>query len=123
VLSGDVLCLIEGAAHPAIIRLRGDYALVITSAIILSEDLPEEFSTQDLSRTTERQPVHGVYLVWDWEGPRSSQKYSEAQKDPGSIDFLHTHLPGSSAVDLPSISEDFDERRFHVQLMRREVQE
>ncbi|KAH7370656.1 hypothetical protein BKA65DRAFT_418335 [Rhexocercosporidium sp. MPI-PUGE-AT-0058] len=87
---GDVVCLLEGALKPAIIRLCGDYfTIVVISASPLNES--GSFGQPEVSKST----LHfsrDFLLVWDWEDlPEDSQD----QEDIGSWEKniqVHQHL-------------------------------
>ncbi|RYO94574.1 hypothetical protein DL766_001938 [Monosporascus sp. MC13-8B] len=75
---GDVVCLLEGASRPTIIRLREDHCAVIAIAVTptpASIDIRdtgnmqagrEGFEWYDLLRSITPCP-HEFFLVWDWE--------------------------------------------------------
>jgi hypothetical protein len=64
---GDIVCLLQGASKPTIIRLRKDYFAVV---VIVATPLNESRSRGriDLSKPIIRFP-RDFLLVWDWEKP------------------------------------------------------
>ncbi|KLU86257.1 hypothetical protein MAPG_05273 [Magnaporthiopsis poae ATCC 64411] len=63
---GDVVCLLEGASMPSIVRLDDGYSTIIVSKIPQTDNLPEWIdSIADF-------PARFL-LVWDWRGSREMQ--------------------------------------------------
>ncbi|KAF2176770.1 hypothetical protein K469DRAFT_645244 [Zopfia rhizophila CBS 207.26] len=65
---GDLVCLLEGASKPTIIRLFKDYFAVIVIAVTLTEDMRTEnrsFGPPELSQSIEF--PYEFLLVWNWE--------------------------------------------------------
>lgn len=85
--NGDLLCLLQGASKPSIIRLRNDHFAVIAIAV----DPPENIQTMgrdvkwvDLSRSIAF--TRNFPLIWDWEIS------SENLQDPGKYNTLARKL-------------------------------
>ena len=72
---GDVVCLLEGASRPTIIRLCGDYSTVIMVAAPLTDEL------QNWSGSVTTFPTD-LLLVWDWG---ESQRKSQGGEDYGTL--------------------------------------
>jgi ankyrin repeat protein len=74
---GDMICLLQGAQKPTIIRLRHNYFVIIKIAPIL----PEHMETE-LSELSEESVVRDILLIWNWE------KYSEKSQVSGKYDVM-----------------------------------
>ncbi|KAH7186551.1 heterokaryon incompatibility protein-domain-containing protein [Fusarium oxysporum] len=75
---GDVVCLLQGASKPTIIRLYEDYCAVIAIAVTATNDPIDEkrmegldVDWQDLFRSITIFPRDFI-LVWDWEESRGT---------------------------------------------------
>ncbi|RYP34406.1 hypothetical protein DL767_004275 [Monosporascus sp. MG133] len=75
VQAGDLVCLLEGASRPMIIRLFKDYFFVVL--IAPPEDIRSEIS-----------PVFEFLLVWDWE---RSLKEMQGQEEYQAV--IHGRVP------------------------------
>ena len=74
----DIVCLLQGASKPTIIRLCKDYfAVVIIAATPLNES--GSFGQLELSRSITNFP-RDFLLVWDWENPLGELQDQEEYK-------------------------------------------
>ena len=68
---GDIVCLLQGASKPTIIRLRKDYfTIIIIAATPLNES--GSLGRPELSKSITRFP-RDFLLVWDWKTPLEEQ--------------------------------------------------
>jgi len=75
VKEGDVVCLLQGASRPTIIRLCDDFSTIINIAFPLADDL-QKWSASVTTFPTE------LLLVWDWN---ESQRKSPGGEDYGKL--------------------------------------
>ncbi|CZR69913.1 uncharacterized protein PAC_19813 [Phialocephala subalpina] len=74
---GDLLCLLQGASKPTIIRLCKDHFAIITIASAPMKDTGIEsghIKWSELLRLIKAFP-HNFVLVWDWEKPPGKVQY------------------------------------------------
>ncbi|OBS16723.1 hypothetical protein FPOA_12665 [Fusarium poae] len=84
---GDVVCLLQGASRPTIIRLCNDYWVVIMISVPPPDDL------QDASSDTKSKPLrlittfpHDFLLVWNWNMyPGESQDGEDYEHFMGTL--------------------------------------
>ena len=104
ITGGDIVCLLEGASQPTIIRPREDYCAIIAIAVTLTppKRLETAISWSDVLRRITVFP-RDLVLVWDWE---TSPGMVEG---PGGFDcFLNcriskdSKLKATNATDLLS---------------------
>lgn len=62
---GDVVCLLQGASKPSIVRLHDDYCSVVAIAVTPPVE-KTEYPPKEISGSTMTFP-RGFLLVWDWE--------------------------------------------------------
>jgi hypothetical protein len=67
---GDVVCLLQGASKPTIVRLRNDSTIIIMVAVPLEDDLRQWLA----SITTF---PHDLLLVWNWDESRGKSRGGE----------------------------------------------
>jgi hypothetical protein len=97
--SGDVVCLLEGASKPSIVRICKDYFTVIMIAATPLEDIRIEgksIAWQKLLSSVETFS-RDFLLVWDWENP------SEELQDPGEHkgwETMHSMVLEHSKIEL-----------------------
>ncbi|KAK3377049.1 heterokaryon incompatibility protein-domain-containing protein [Lasiosphaeria ovina] len=72
VKEGDVICLLQGASRPMIIRLCNDFSTIIIITFPLADDL-QKWSASVTTFPTD------LLLVWDWNEPQ--------RKSPGGEDY------------------------------------
>ncbi|KAL2198994.1 heterokaryon incompatibility protein-domain-containing protein [Corynascus similis CBS 632.67] len=68
---GDVICLLQGAARPTIIRLYEDYCAIIAISVTpIGDEQTEEaaIGSSDLTRLRTTS-LCDFLIVWDWENP------------------------------------------------------
>ncbi|KAH7355909.1 heterokaryon incompatibility protein-domain-containing protein, partial [Pyrenochaeta sp. MPI-SDFR-AT-0127] len=63
--NGDVICLLQGASKPTIVRLYEDYCAIIVIAVTLPEDTRIDNKWQDLAQSNDLF-IRDLLLVWDW---------------------------------------------------------
>ena len=93
VRKGDIVCLLKGASKPTIIRLSGDYfVVIIIAATPLIES--EGFEQPELPKS-----IHfsrDFLLVWDWEDPledlQDQEKYESRTKNSQVQDHSKAEL-------------------------------
>jgi ankyrin repeat protein len=67
---GDIICCLQGASQPTIVRVRKDYFMVVAIAV----EILEMKKTYQHSGELEGGPDRNFLLVWDWEeSPQMSQ--------------------------------------------------
>ncbi|KAK4163800.1 ankyrin repeat-containing domain protein [Cladorrhinum sp. PSN259] len=86
---GDVICLLQGASRPTIIRLHSDFSAVIRIAAPFTYD-------SDVANTTWLEPLESIttfpvdfLLVWDWEIPQDRvevKEYEDFRNGQGLFD-------------------------------------
>jgi ankyrin repeat protein len=76
----DIICFLQGASKPTIIRLCKDYFTIIVAAVTPLND-NHRFRKQKFSRPPAHFP-RDLLLVWDWEKPlRETQEEEEEEKE------------------------------------------
>ncbi|KAK7961179.1 hypothetical protein PG988_012393, partial [Apiospora saccharicola] len=63
---GDVVCLLQGASTPSIVRLHRDYCSLVAIAVTLSEQWVKDGSQHPTS------PLRDLLLIWDWEARQTT---------------------------------------------------
>jgi ankyrin repeat protein len=67
---GDIICCLQGASQPTIVRVRKDYFMVVAIAV----EILEKRKTYQQSGKFTGGPDRNFLLVWDWEeSPQMSQ--------------------------------------------------
>lgn len=86
---GDIICLLQGASQPTVLRVFGDYCAIIAFAIN-SEEEKEGGTRNEKARERCSVPFKGIYefpnqclLVWDWEA-----SYDQAPVGPSLDRYL-----------------------------------
>jgi hypothetical protein len=76
---GDLICLLQGALKPTIIRLRRDYFDIIIIAATPSENIKADYEHIEWPKLSAlREFVHRDFLlVWDWEDSLEELQYEE----------------------------------------------
>ncbi len=74
----DIVCLLDGASKPTIIRLCKDHFAVIVSATT-PLNRSQNFGWSELSQLT-TQFLRDFLLVWDWEDPQGKSQDQEEYK-------------------------------------------
>ncbi|KAM3435406.1 hypothetical protein MY4824_004872 [Beauveria thailandica] len=66
---GDIICLLEGAARPTIVRPAGDYCVIIAIAVCPKIAEPSNGKPLDWPGFLKRTKTfhHDLVLIWDWE--------------------------------------------------------
>ncbi|KAK3369579.1 heterokaryon incompatibility protein-domain-containing protein [Lasiosphaeria ovina] len=65
-LSGDILCSIEGVSAPVIVRLYGNYLVLVSTSVTFQDDI-HLHATQPLTWSPETSHCyHSVSIIWDW---------------------------------------------------------
>ncbi|KAM3447700.1 hypothetical protein MY3296_008449 [Beauveria thailandica] len=66
---GDIICLLEGAARPTIVRPAGDYCVIIAIAVCPKIAEPSNGKPLDWPGFLKRIKTfhHDLVLIWDWE--------------------------------------------------------
>ncbi|KAE8319313.1 heterokaryon incompatibility protein-domain-containing protein [Aspergillus transmontanensis] len=94
---GDIVCLLEGASKPSIIRpYKGYFSLIVTSATPLQEE--EDVRWDEIFETLRSRydPIRDISLIWDWETSHTnSGKLQELEIPMESTDTA----PGISGMD------------------------
>lgn len=87
---GDIICLLQGASKPMIVRICEDYLAIIVIAVT-----PEDFRSrsgrvtwQNFDPSTADFP-HNFLLVWDWS--RAPEKSDEYEKVAGRSSLVEDH--------------------------------
>jgi ankyrin repeat protein len=84
---GDIVCLLQGARRPTIVRPCKSYFAIIVIAVTVPEDIYTNVSHYVQSR----EPfVRDFLLVWDWEGLDDSP--NPGKYDTSTRDFLNLEL-------------------------------
>lgn len=98
---GDLICILEGAPRPAIVRPLADYCAVIAISITpmkfgfpKSEIKSNNVGWRDLVNSTGEFP-HDLLLVWDW---RMLNKTPGAEKKDYAS-FISSRLPNHGSLD------------------------
>nr|CDL70800.1 pseudo vic [Cryphonectria parasitica] len=87
---GDLVCLLQDASKPAIIRLHEDYCTIIAISVTLTDD--ERWREPPLLMK-----IHDFLLVWDWK------KFQNMPGDEEDYDrFMNSRLPEHAKVELKS---------------------
>ncbi|PQE14256.1 hypothetical protein CJF31_00006829 [Rutstroemia sp. NJR-2017a BVV2] len=74
----DIICFLQGASKPTIIRLCKDYFTIIVAAVTPLND-NHRFGKQEFSKPPTHFP-RDLLLVWDWEKPlRETQEEEEGE--------------------------------------------
>lgn len=89
---GDVICLLQGASKPTIIRSCEDHCLVVAIAVTPMENTRLEgtsFDWPDCSRRIKTFP-RKMLLIWDWETPCEESCEIDYECFLSSRELLHT---------------------------------
>ncbi|OAA35896.1 HET domain protein [Beauveria brongniartii RCEF 3172] len=84
---GDIICLLEGAARPTIVRPAGDYCVIVAIAVSPKIAEPPKSKPLDWPGFLERIKTfhHDLVLIWDWEVP-----WNELKNDNDDYEkFIH----------------------------------
>ncbi|KAF4441561.1 seryl-trna synthetase, partial [Fusarium albosuccineum] len=96
---GDVVCLLEGASKPTIVRLCRDYCTVVAMSVTPPDDqqIDEEsdIGWPDLLRSVTTFP-RDFLLIWDWE------KAPERPEDGEGHEYLMTRARKHARTELKS---------------------
>jgi hypothetical protein len=68
---GDLICLLQGASKPIIVRLCNDHFAIIMIAATPQEDIPTLFLSENIF-------IRDFLLVWDWES--SLEKHQDQER-------------------------------------------
>ncbi|KAE8328213.1 heterokaryon incompatibility protein-domain-containing protein [Aspergillus sergii] len=94
---GDIVCLLEGASKPSIIRpYKGYFSLIVTSATPLQKE--EDVRWDEIFETlrSRHDPIRDMSLIWDWKTSHTnSGKLQELETPLESTDTA----PGISGMD------------------------
>jgi hypothetical protein len=73
ILAGDIICLLDGAAKPTIIRICGDQAVMVKISVDATDD-EDEVDYHRLIQDSEMVPrlPRSFLLIWDWESAATS---------------------------------------------------
>ncbi len=94
----DIICVLQGASKPTIIRLcKDDFAIIIVAVTPLKES--RSFTQLELSKSITRFP-RGFLLVWDWE-----QLLKESQDRDESNNFNQATKIWNVALILGDLEE------------------
>ncbi len=86
---GDLICIMDGAAKPTVIRLCGEYCIIIAISIDIPDYRQSESGGIGWQNVSTSGSHYGDFLlIWDCEGPRGC---SEAQR--GYTNLLLSRLP------------------------------
>ena len=110
---GDIVCLLQGASKPTIIRLCKDhFAIVIVSATPLNKS--GNFGLLELSKSI----VHprDFLLVWDWEKPLRESQDQEEDETFMKADSQEPELSNIGCLEKPT-------RIWNVALVLRDLEE
>lgn len=91
---GDIVCLLEGASKPSIIRpYKGYLSIIVTSATPLQEE--EDVRWDEIAETlrSRHDPIRDMSLIWNWE---------TSHTNPGKLQELE--IPMESNDTTPGIS-------------------
>ncbi len=78
---GDVVCLLQGASNPTIVRLCNEYSTVIMVQVPLTEALQaKNFEGSELLQSIKTFP-DDLLLVWDWDASRGRSHSGEGYED------------------------------------------
>ncbi|WPJ64063.1 hypothetical protein SMAC4_13733 [Sordaria macrospora] len=88
--TGDVICLLQGASRPTILRPYDDYWAVIMIAVSPAGD--SQATTRDIKQSITVFP-HNFLLIWDWDIDPNKQQ------DKNSHDYF-TSIPEHSKTGL-----------------------
>lgn len=99
---GDLICILQGARKPAIVRPYDDYCAVIAISITPMKAGHNELQNssvgwRELVKSTAAFP-HDLLLVWDWRTPNGTLEAEN--KDYAS--FICKRLPSHGKLDLQS---------------------
>ncbi|BAE59792.1 unnamed protein product [Aspergillus oryzae RIB40] len=90
---GDIVCLLEGASKPSIIRpYKGYLSIIVTSATPLQEE--EDVRWDEIAETlrSRHDPIRDMSLIWNWE---------TSHTNPGKLQELE--IPMESNDTTPGI--------------------
>jgi hypothetical protein len=112
--SGDIICLLQGASKPTVIRLRKEYFIVIMIAASPLENGQTESEIQGRELFD-----RDFLLVWDWKNSRTSQYISKdesalVQKNDWVLEYSKTKV----ADDLNKVA-----RMWNVVMILDDLQE
>ncbi|RYP10819.1 hypothetical protein DL764_000441 [Monosporascus ibericus] len=113
---GDVVCLLQGASRPTILRLCSDYWAIIIIAVPRTDDLRSTTRHIKWSELLQSMTIfpHDFLLVWDWDmhpdEPRDREDYE---------DFVSSRVPKCSEAEL----EDCLDEATRLQNVRLVLQE
>ncbi|KAK6826671.1 hypothetical protein RU639_004778 [Aspergillus parasiticus] len=94
---GDIVCLLEGASKPSIIRpYKGYFSLIVTSATPLQEE--EDVRWDEIFETlrSRHDPIRDLSLIWDWETSHTNSGKLQELEIP--MELIDT-APGISGMD------------------------
>ncbi|KAE8358705.1 heterokaryon incompatibility protein-domain-containing protein [Aspergillus caelatus] len=95
---GDIVCLLEGASKPSIIRPYKDYlSLIVTSATPLQKEEGESWDEVFETLHSRHSPIRDMSLLWDWE---TSYTNSENLHELEAPMESHDTVPESSGMDF-----------------------
>ncbi|KAK3896460.1 hypothetical protein C8A05DRAFT_20565, partial [Staphylotrichum tortipilum] len=84
----DVICLLQGASRPTIIRLHSDYSAIIRIAVPLMDDSDVPNTKWSEHRESITSFPDDFLLIWDWH---TSREHAEEYKDFRSRQGLSDH--------------------------------
>ncbi|KAI8623717.1 heterokaryon incompatibility protein-domain-containing protein [Xylariaceae sp. FL1651] len=78
---GDIVCLLQGALKPTIVRLPDDYMAIIISSVSLINALrPVSFSWSELLKSITAF-TNDLLLIWEWDESQRKSRYKEDDYD------------------------------------------
>ncbi|GAW25193.1 putative het domain protein [Rosellinia necatrix] len=94
---GDIVCLLQGASKPTIIRIYKDYCAVIAIAVTPTESKltrQGDIDWPDFLRSMTTFP-RDFLLIWDWEEP-----WEKAEDGHGYDCFINSRVPKHAKTEL-----------------------
>ncbi|RYP63003.1 hypothetical protein DL771_009488 [Monosporascus sp. 5C6A] len=97
ILKGDVICLLQGASKPTIIRLYEDYCAVIAIAVTPTDDKRTEGVNIDWTDQLRSITIfpHEFLLVWDWE-----KSWRKLENEEEYECFINSRVPKHAMTAL-----------------------
>jgi ankyrin repeat protein len=89
---GDIICLLQGASKPMIVRLCNDYFTIIMIAATPQEDIPTLSQSENIF-------TRDFLLVWDWE---SSLEKHQDQERYETLTRINNLVPECSKTESQS---------------------
>jgi hypothetical protein len=120
--NGDIICLLQGASRPMIIRLCKDcFAIIMITAATVPEDLPTKNRHDKWPTISQSENIftRDFLLVWDWESSPEKHQDQESYET-----LIRTNHSGSACSETESEKYlDNATRTWNVALILGDIEE